>query len=188
MVEYSATIRARALARMMGPNAVEAATVWKETGISQATLCRWKQEAGMITTVPSKRAPKPEAVGRAPKSEPGERAPTASKASKQQQQQRSGPDKLALVVRAEGLEGDALGAFLRREGIHFAELERWRKQAAEALSDTPRHAPSTELRNLRAELARKEKALAEIAALIVLKKKVGQILGDEDDDTEPPSD
>jgi transposase len=92
-----------------------------------------------------------------------------------------------VVVRAEGLEGDALGAFLRREGIHFAELERWRKQAAEALSDAPRLAPSTEIRNLRADLARKEKALAEMAALVVLKKKVAEIWGDEDDDTEPTS-
>jgi transposase-like protein len=93
-----------------------------------------------------------------------------------------------VVIRAEGLEGDALGAFLRREGIHFAELERWRRQAAEALSDAPRHAPSTEIRNLRAELARKEKALAEVATLVVLKKKVAEIWGDEDDDTEPRSD
>ena len=94
---------------------------------------------------------------------------------------------MALVVRAEGLEADALGAFLRREGIHFSELERWRKQAAEALSDAPRLAPSTEIRNLRADLARKEKALAEMAALVVLKKKVVEIWGDEDDDTGPAS-
>lgn len=95
---------------------------------------------------------------------------------------------MGIVVRAQGLEGDALGAFLRREGVHFAELERWRKQAAEALSDSPRHAPSTEIRKLRAELARKEKALAEVAALVVLKKKVAELWGDEDDDTEPTND
>lgn len=135
--------------------------------------------------MPSKRAPKP-VVGQAtaPAPEAVGRAPTPNKRSTRK---RTGPEKLSVVVRAEGLEGDALGAFLRREGVHFAELERWRKQASEALSDAPRHAPSTELRNLRADLARKEKALAEMAALIVLKKKVAEIWGDEDDDTEPTS-
>jgi transposase-like protein len=168
---------------MRGPHPVQAAVISKETGISQATLCRWKQEAATINIMPSKRAPKP-AADQAPAPEAVGRAPTPNKPSRRN---RTGPEKLSVVVRAEGLEGDALGAFLRREGVHFAELERWRKQAAEALSDAPRHAPSTEIRNLRADLARKEKALAEMAALIVLKKKVVEIWGDEDDDTEPTS-
>lgn len=183
MAEYSATVRARVLARMMGPNPVQAATIWKETGISQATLSRWKSEAATISIMPRKRAPKPKAVDRA-SAPAADRAPPTTKPSKRN---RTGAEKLALVVRAEGLEADALGAFLRREGVHFSELERWRKQAAEALSDAPRHAPSTELRNLRADLARKEKALAEMAALVVLKKKVAEIWGDEDDDTMPAS-
>lgn len=88
-----------------------------------------------------------------------------------------------VVVRAEGLEGEDLGAFLRGEGVHLAELEQWRELAREALSGARRKAPSKELRQLKAELARKEKALAETAALIVLKKKVAAIWGDEDDDT-----
>ena len=183
MAEYSATVRARTLARMMGPNRVPAATIWRETGISQATLSRWKAEAATIDIVPGKRRPKPKVTKRAP-AEALSQAPTPKKAAKRN---RTGPEKLAIVVRAEGLEGEALGAFLRREGVHFAELERWRKQASEALSETPRLAPSTELRNLRADLARKEKALAEMAALVVLKKKVVEIWGDEDDDTEPTS-
>ena len=90
---------------------------------------------------------------------------------------------MALVVKAEGLESEALGAFLRSEGVHLSELERWRKLASEALGDARRQAPSKELRQLRAELARKEKALAETAALIVLKKKVAAIWGDGDDAT-----
>ena len=89
--------------------------------------------------------------------------------------------------RAGDLEGEALGAFLRREGVYLAELEQWRKLAANALSGTKKQAPSKELRRLKAELARKEKALAETAALIVLKKKVAEIWGDEDDDTESKS-
>ena len=83
---------------------------------------------------------------------------------------------------------EELGAFLRTEGVHLAELEQWRKLAEEALGAGKRLAPSKETRRLKAELARKEKALAETAALLVLKKKVAEIWGDEDDDTGETSD
>ncbi len=44
------------------------------------------------------------------------------------------------------------------------------------------------IRDLEKELRRKDKALAETAALLVLKKKVQQIWGDEDEDTPPGKD
>jgi hypothetical protein len=44
------------------------------------------------------------------------------------------------------------------------------------------------IRELEAELRRKDKALAETAALLILKKKVLAIWGDGDDDTKPGSD
>ena len=44
------------------------------------------------------------------------------------------------------------------------------------------------VRKLERELTRKDKALAEAAALLVLKKKVQAIWGDEDDDTDPRND
>lgn len=159
----------------MGPHPAVASELARETGISQATLSRWKQEAAMIPAMPSKPGPESKAARRAASSE------------KQSPKRRSGADKLDLVVRAAGLEGEALGAFLRNEGVHLAELEQWREQAQEALSSPGRRSPSKEVRRLEAELARKDKALAETAALIVLKKKVAEIWGAEDDDTTPKS-
>jgi transposase len=177
MKEYSETVRARMVARLLGPRAVSASSLSKESGISQATLSRWLKAAATIEPVASKRKRQ---HGR------GQSGPSEQRAAPAVR--RTGADKLALVERAAGLEGDALGAFLRREGVHLAELEQWRKLAREALDGTKRLAPSKELRRVKAELARKEKALAETAALIVLKKKVAAIWGDGDDDTEPSSD
>jgi len=176
MKEYSETVRARMVARLLGPRAVSASALSKESGISQATLSRWLKAAATIEPVASKRKWQRSGGQPGPSEQPA--SPTA---------RRTGADKLALVARAEGLEDEALGAFLRREGVHLAELEQWRKLAREALSGTKRLAPSKELRRVKAELARKEKALAETAALIVLKKKVEAIWGDGDDDTEPSS-
>ena len=76
-----------------------------------------------------------------------------------------------------------LTAYLEREGVKLAEYEQWRL----ALDEGGRASASTNkrIRQLERELARKEKALAEAAALLVLKKKVETLYWeDEDDDTD----
>jgi transposase-like protein len=105
---------------------------------------------------------------------------------------RTPEEKMRLVLEASGLEGEALGAFLRREGIHEVELRDWRKAMLEGLGGgrPPKLGPDAKtIKNLEKELRRKDRALAEVAALIVLKKKA-QALGllePEDDDTDPSS-
>ena len=49
-------------------------------------------------------------------------------------------------------------------------------------------AATKRIRRLERELARKEKALAEAAALLILKKKVGHLWEGEDDDTNEGND
>ncbi len=99
----------------------------------------------------------------------------------------SAAEKLQVVVEATALSDDELGEFLRRKGLHASQLEEWHRLATEALSGPKKRArKSPEARRnkeLEKELRRKEKALAEVAALLVLKKKVQEIWGDEDDDT-----
>ncbi len=97
-----------------------------------------------------------------------------------------------MVAQAEGLSGDALGEFLRREGVHEADLAEWRSAALVALG-TRAKTPATSgdsrrVRELERELLRKDKALAETAALLVLKKKVQDYWGDEDDSTKKETD
>jgi len=83
-----------------------------------------------------------------------------------------------------------IGAFLRSKGLHQTHLEQWRLQMLKGLqNDLPsqkaqkRNSGAKRIRALEKELNRKEKALAETAALLVLKKKVREIWGDEDDTT-----
>lgn len=172
---YSETLKARTLARLLRPGAASASEVSRETGISQATLSRWLKAAATIEPVTSKR--KRQRAGRGPVATSEGQAPAPRPT------RRTGADKLTLVSQAAGLEGEDLGAFLRSEGVHLDELNQWRKLAEDALNGAKRLAPSKETRRLKAELARKDKALAETAALIVLKKKVEAIWGDGDDDT-----
>jgi hypothetical protein len=90
------------------------------------------------------------------------------------------------------LPEEELGEYLRRKGLHEAQLEQWRRRATEGATEALqskrlRKKASVEANRVRAlerELRRKEKALAETAALLVLKKKAAAIWGDEDDSTE----
>jgi transposase-like protein len=79
--------------------------------------------------------------------------------------------------------------FLRTKGIHAAVLDEWRQQALAGLRGTVEasklQTESKQVRELKRELERKDKALAETAALLVLKKKAQAIWGDEDDGTDP---
>jgi transposase-like protein len=156
--------------RMVGPEAVSANALAHEVGVSQNALSRWLREARSLQGMGEK--------------------PGGSKRSKKKW---SGAEKLRIVMEASALTGSELGALLRREGVHEAELAEWRAAAEAALGEPPRSSakPSIEvkrIKELERELQRKEKALAEAAALLVLKKKVQEIWGDEDDTTDSRSD
>lgn len=86
-----------------------------------------------------------------------------------------------------------LGEFLRKRGLHTAQLEEWRRIAAEgarvALSHGKKRAPERSkgdprrIRELERELLRKDRALAELVALLALKKKLELLWGDEGENT-----
>jgi transposase-like protein len=143
-----------------------------ETGLAQATLSRWLKEAAKV---------------RKPMS------PTDEKLVKKQPQEWTPEEKLQIVLEAAALPEGELGVFLRSKGIHEAVLAEWKAQAlaglrgTEVASKLQLQRESREVRDLKRELKRKDKALAETAALIVLKKKAQEIWGAEDDDTDPKS-
>jgi hypothetical protein len=77
-----------------------------------------------------------------------------------------------------GLTDEALRAYCREKGIFPHHLEQWREafsrgESGEAvrLEQRERNALKAEILQLKRELNRKEKALAESAALLVLQKK-----------------
>jgi transposase-like protein len=97
----------------------------------------------------------------------------------------SAEEKLAAVLEAASLSEDELGVFLRSRGLHDAQLQQWRDQMLIGLEPKPfKRAETKRIQELEKELRRKDKALAETAALLVLKKKAQAIWGDEDDDTD----
>ena len=158
---YSPAFRSKMLEKLLGPDARSACSLSREVGIPQSTLSRWVREAGTL-----------ESMG------------------KKTRKNWSAEEKLRIVVQASELPEEELGAFLRREGVHSSQLEQWRETVRGALTggQTPESRRQTQrdrkrIQKLERELRRKDKALAESAALLWLKKKVQDIWGDEDDDT-----
>ena len=96
-------------------------------------------------------------------------------------------ERLSALIESGGKSEEELGQWCRSQGIHTHHLERWRRelvggQDAGKESQAAIRTLREENRGLKKELRRKEKALAEAAALLVLKKKAASIWGEPEDD------
>jgi transposase len=152
---FSVAFKQKMVERLTGKNAVSATQLARETGVNQQNLSRWLQEARSLPLVADR--PKPVRMWTI-------------------------EQKVHVLAEACRLDGEELTAYLEREGVKRAEYEQWRLALDEGgIAST---STSKRIRQLERELARKEKALAEAAALLILKKKVDTLYGeDEDDDT-----
>ena len=155
---FSIAYKQKLIERLSGKDAISARQLAAETGMSQETLSRWLREARRLPLMaPTKKSPRTWSID----------------------------EKVRILAEAAKLTGSELTTLLEREGLTLAALEQWRMSLAEegrASKATMKH-----IRNLERELARKEKALAEAAALLVLKKKLEHLWEDEDDDTDEES-
>ena len=168
---YSAKFKEKMIRKMTGPGARAANSLAVDSGVSQHSLSRWLREAKLGPMSDGKQK-----VGRG-----GARKRWTPE------------DKIRVVMEAAAVGEAGLGALLRREGLHQADLDTLREEvlaaAAKGLERSKKkRGPTPEqkrIRQLEKELHRKEKALAEAAALLVLRKKVEDLfpLGEEDDDT-----
>lgn len=173
---YTEGFKARMIERMAGPEGISATALARDVGVAQATLSRWLRSARRVEAMGSK---KKKREGRA----------------SERSRQRTAEDKLRIVLEASRLSDEELGAYLRAEGVHEARLRDWQAAVTEAataaLSPSRGKAKTSpeakRVKELERELRRKEKALAEVAALLALKKKAAEIWGDGDDDTDTRS-
>jgi transposase len=154
---YGQAFKDRAVARLLPPEGASPEAVARELGVSAATLERWRAEA---LSMPAR-----------------ERGWTAAA-------------RLDAVLATAALDEASRGAWCREKGLYPEELARWRAAATQALAapEEARASPGEtkadrrRIKALERELRRKDKALAETAALLVLSKKVAAILdtgGDE---------
>lgn len=160
---YSKERRAAVIAKMLPPASVAIPVLSRQEGISEATLYKWRSEA--------------RAQGRL--------APDAGDAPAGW----TSRDKFAAVVETAPMNAEALAAYCRERGLYPEQIAAWRA-ACEQANDRAQESAVEQarlsredrkrVRELERELARKEKALAETAALLTLRKKAAAIWGGED--------
>jgi transposase-like protein len=145
--------------RMLPPSNANVPKLSRETGIPRDTLYGWRREA--------LRAP---GLTRAPAASHGERW--------------SREEKFAMVVETAALSEVERGEYCRKRGRYGEHLQGWRRACEQANRATPaagsgeRAAERRRIRALEAALQRKDQALAETAALRVLRKKAQAIWGE----------
>lgn len=152
--------REEIVARLRQPGAPSIAVLSEETHVPKATLYAWLRLAGG-RSVPV-----------------GERETMGSLRGKK----RSPSQKLRLLAQSLALEGEALVEFCRDHALQLSEVLAWRDQALAGLEGAASNSQGFSLervRDLEAELTRKEKALAEVSALLVLSKKVSRLFAEE---------
>jgi len=161
---YSPERKSAVLKRMLPPNNTAIRQLSQEEGISEATLHKWRAEArGKGQLLPDADAG-PEGW--------------------------SSRDKFAAVLETAALNEADLAEYCRKRGLYSAQITAWRSACEQAndwdRASTARLGRATKdekkrVKDLERELTRKDRALAETAALLVLRKKAAAIWGDGED-------
>ena len=170
VTKYSAAIKANVLSKALAPNAPGVIELSKEFNIPKATIYTW-----MHNMTNQKDSEKKNSSVR-----PKDHSPAS---------------KLQAVLDTIGKTAEEQSAYCRTHGIYYNHLETWKQQMLEGLSVLPTKESSysvneskainqkmqNEVKQLTRDLNRKDKALAELTALLILKKKADLIWGDSED-------
>lgn len=138
------------MARLLPPESAPLEVVSREIGVGVDTLERWRSDS---LSRPA-----------------GERAWTAAA-------------RLEAVITTAAMDEAARSAWCREHGVYPQQLQQWRTSAMQALAEPQEARASPQqtkhdrrrIKELEREIRRKDKALAETAALLVLSKKVAAI-------------
>lgn len=155
MKRYTTERREWAVAQMMPPRNRTPVELAKASGITAITLRTWrdaaKAEGKIIVEIPKTN------------------------------DHWSSEEKFRIVLEAAPLSETELSEYCRIKGIHPEQVWQWRQACEGANANKPAHPndPATDKRiwELERELNRKNAALAETAALLVLRKKAEAIWG-----------
>ena len=150
MPTYTPKQKESAVLKLLKPGGPSALALSGELGISQTSLSRWLREH---------KASKGITMAKRPLDWTAE-------------------ERFQAVMESSVLSDEELGTYVRKKGITRQQLQEWKNDCIQAMGDRTGRKPDPEKRDmkreikqLKREVRQKEKALAETAALLVLKKK-----------------
>ena len=159
MKRISPERKAGILAKLLPPYNMTVAAVAQMEGISEATLYNWRNQA---------------------KSE-GKPVPGADKTTDQW----SAEARFAAIVETATFSEAEVAEYCRKKGLYPEQLIQWKQgflQVSVPVDKAALKQSQKEIKQLKKERVRKEKALAEAAAILVLRKKLRDYYGETDGD------
>ena len=163
-MKYSTGFKASIIRKTQDGSGRSISQLAKETGISYTTISNWieKYRIGKLGL--------DDADGITP-------------------HQRNPGEKLALLLENKTLSEDQRGEWLRQHGLHSEHIPLWEQELTAIMNDKQSDLNQInkelkkENKRLQRDLERKEKALAEAAVLLTLKKKFHNLFPNEDGET-----
>lgn len=165
MKRYSPERKEAILRKMAPPHSISVAELARQEGISGPTLYNWRKQARNRGDVLPSNSKKPDKW--------------------------SSEDKFRVVIETAPLNAAEFSAYCRKRGLYPEQVESWKEAClsanahSEAQQKQHRELHKNErktITRLERELNKKDKALAETAALLVLSKKAEAIWGLKDED------
>lgn len=153
MSSYSAEFKSVILSKLLGPNPPSIIALSQNSGVSKGTLYAWVKQvkSNKIVDIPK-------------------RVKRVQNWTKQ--------ERFKALLDTANMGEEQLNAYCRKNGIFPAQLEDWKIELSESLSNKDAYEKESKIKNLESELqsikqelSRKDKALAEASAILFLKKK-----------------
>ncbi|HEJ7994518.1 IS3 family transposase [Serratia bockelmannii] len=154
MGSYSPERKAAVLAKMLPPHNQSIGQLSRQESIPANTLYGWRSQAGITTQ------------------------PVADNGKSPQEWSQNA--RFAVLIETAPLSAHAVAEYCRRKGLYPEQLQQWKDGF---MQPNPREEKALikkqkkEIQQLNREIARKDKALAEAAALLILEKKFKALFG-----------
>jgi transposase len=131
----------------------------EENGLAISTVTRWQSECASVSGMNYKK--------------------NKSKVSSE--------NILKIISETYSLNEEDLGLYLRKNGLHSSQITEWRSSFLSSVNKpksflNKKDARDSKIKDLEKDLFKKDKALAEVSALLILQKKVSLLWGKRTED------
>ena len=164
MAQYSPERKQAILDKLLSPTLISIAQLARDENIAEQTLYNWRNRA----------------------KQQGKTVPTNSKT-----QELSPETKLTIIIDTAKLNETELAEYCRNKGLYPEQIAQWKAQSLTgfstneqqtALGRKQHQTDQKQIKQLKQEIKRKDKALAEAAAILILRKKLNTLWGEDEDE------
>lgn len=164
MAQYSPERKQAILDKLLSPTLISIAQLARDENIAEQTLYNWRNRA----------------------KQQGKTVPTNAKT-----QELSPETKLTIIIDTAKLNETELAEYCRNKGLYPEQIAQWKAQSLTgfstneqqtALGRKQHQTDQKQIKQLKQEIKRKDKALAEAAAILILRKKLNALWGEDEDE------